>query len=43
MEEHPTEMYYRGRAPMTIVEGTSQIQLGLIAKGVSVTISGGTE
>jgi alkylation response protein AidB-like acyl-CoA dehydrogenase len=34
MEEHPTEMYYRDARQLTIVEGTSQIQLGLIAKGV---------
>ena len=34
MEEHPTEMFYRDARQLTIVEGTSQIQLGLIAKGV---------
>jgi hypothetical protein len=34
MEEHPTEMYYRDARQLTIVEGTSQIQLGLIARGV---------
>ena len=34
MEEHPTEQYYRDARQLTIVEGTSQIQLGLIAKGV---------
>jgi alkylation response protein AidB-like acyl-CoA dehydrogenase len=34
MEEHPTEMYYRDARQLTIVEGTSQVQLGLIAKGV---------
>ena len=34
MEEHPTEQWYRDAKQLTIVEGTSQIQLGLIAKGV---------
>ncbi|HEY5439196.1 MAG TPA: acyl-CoA dehydrogenase family protein [Acidimicrobiales bacterium] len=34
MEEHPVELYYRDAAQLRIVEGTSQIQLGLIAKGV---------
>ena len=34
MEEHPTEMYYRDARQLTIVEGTSQVQLGLIGKGV---------
>ena len=34
MEEHPTEQYYRDAAQLRIVEGTSQIQLGLIGKGV---------
>src|SRR3954451_20099172 len=34
MEEHPTELWYRDAKQLTIVEGTSQIQLGLIAKGV---------
>jgi alkylation response protein AidB-like acyl-CoA dehydrogenase len=34
MEEHPTELYYRDARQLTIVEGTSQVQLGLIAKGV---------
>ena len=34
MEEHPTEQYYRDARQLTIVEGTSQVQLGLIAKGV---------
>jgi alkylation response protein AidB-like acyl-CoA dehydrogenase len=34
MEEHPVEMYYRDARQLTIVEGTSQVQLGLIAKGV---------
>jgi alkylation response protein AidB-like acyl-CoA dehydrogenase len=34
MEDHPMELYYRDAKQLTIVEGTSQIQLGLIAKGV---------
>lgn len=34
MEEHPTELWYRDAKQLTIVEGTSQVQLGLIAKGV---------
>jgi alkylation response protein AidB-like acyl-CoA dehydrogenase len=34
MEEHPTELYYRDARQLTIVEGTSQVQLGLIGKGV---------
>lgn len=34
MEDHPTELWYRDAKQLTIVEGTSQIQLGLIAKGV---------
>ncbi len=34
MKEHPTELWYRDARQLTIVEGTSQIQLGLIAKGV---------
>ena len=34
MEDHPVEQYYRDARQLTIVEGTSQIQLGLIAKGV---------
>jgi alkylation response protein AidB-like acyl-CoA dehydrogenase len=34
MEEHPTEQYYRDARQLTIVEGTSQVQLGLIGKGV---------
>ncbi len=34
MEEHPTELYYRDARQLTIVEGTSQVQLGLIARGV---------
>jgi hypothetical protein len=34
MQDHPTELWYRDARQLTIVEGTSQIQLGLIAKGV---------
>ena len=34
MEEHPTELYYRDARQLTIVEGTTQVQLGLIARGV---------
>ncbi len=34
MEDHPTELWYRDAKQLTIVEGTSQIQLGLIARGV---------
>jgi alkylation response protein AidB-like acyl-CoA dehydrogenase len=34
MKEHPTELHYRDARQLTIVEGTSQIQLGLIARGV---------
>lgn len=34
MSDHPTELYYRDAKQLTIVEGTSQIQLNLIARGV---------
>lgn len=34
MKEHPTELWYRDARQLTIVEGTSQVQLGLIARGV---------
>jgi alkylation response protein AidB-like acyl-CoA dehydrogenase len=34
MQDHPMEQYYRDARQLTIVEGTSQVQLGLIAKGV---------
>jgi alkylation response protein AidB-like acyl-CoA dehydrogenase len=34
MKDHPTEQYYRDAKQLTIVEGTTQVQLGLIAKGV---------
>jgi hypothetical protein len=34
MTEHPTEQWYRDAKQLTIVEGTSQVQLGLVARGV---------
>jgi alkylation response protein AidB-like acyl-CoA dehydrogenase len=34
MKDHMTELYYRDAKQLTIVEGTTQIQLGLIASGV---------
>ena len=34
MEDHPTEQWYRDAKQLTIVEGTSQVQLDLIARGV---------
>ncbi len=34
MKDHPTELWYRDARQLTIVEGTSQVQLGLIARGV---------
>jgi hypothetical protein len=34
MEDQPTELWYRDAKQLTIVEGTSQVQLGLIARGV---------
>jgi alkylation response protein AidB-like acyl-CoA dehydrogenase len=34
MRDHPLELYYRDAKQLTIVEGTSQIQLGLVARGV---------
>ncbi|MHB8670102.1 MAG: acyl-CoA dehydrogenase family protein [Acidimicrobiales bacterium] len=34
MKDHPLELYYRDARQLTIVEGTSQVQLGLIARGV---------
>lgn len=34
MKDHPTELFYRDAKQLTIVEGTSQVQLGLIAKAV---------
>ncbi len=34
MKDHPTELWYRDARQLTIVEGTSQVQLGLIGKGV---------
>ncbi len=34
MKDHPLEMFYRDAKQLTIVEGTTQVQLGLIARGV---------
>jgi alkylation response protein AidB-like acyl-CoA dehydrogenase len=34
MTDHMTELFYRDAKQLTIVEGTSQIQLGLIARGL---------
>ncbi|MEY2478200.1 MAG: hypothetical protein QOG87_3515 [Actinomycetota bacterium] len=34
MKDHLTELYYRDAKQLTIVEGTTQVQLGLIGKGV---------
>jgi hypothetical protein len=34
MKDHLTELYYRDARQLTIVEGTSEVQLGLIARGV---------
>jgi alkylation response protein AidB-like acyl-CoA dehydrogenase len=34
MRDHPLEQHYRDAKQLTIVEGTSQIQLGLVARGV---------
>jgi alkylation response protein AidB-like acyl-CoA dehydrogenase len=34
MEDHPAELWYRDAKQLTIVEGTSQVQLGLISRGV---------
>lgn len=34
MKDHMTELYYRDARQLTIVEGTSQVQLGLIGRGV---------
>jgi hypothetical protein len=34
MEDHPTEQWYRDAKQLTIVEGTSQVQLDLIGRGV---------
>jgi alkylation response protein AidB-like acyl-CoA dehydrogenase len=34
MKDHLTELWYRDARQLTIVEGTSQVQLGLIARGV---------
>jgi hypothetical protein len=34
MQDHPVEQYYRDAKQLTIVEGTTQIQLDLISRGV---------
>jgi alkylation response protein AidB-like acyl-CoA dehydrogenase len=34
MKDHPTELWYRDARQLTIVEGTSQVQLGLVGRGV---------
>jgi alkylation response protein AidB-like acyl-CoA dehydrogenase len=34
MKDHMTELYYRDARQLTIVEGTTQVQLGLIGRGV---------
>lgn len=34
MKDHLTELYYRDAKQLTIVEGTTQVQLGLIGRGV---------
>jgi alkylation response protein AidB-like acyl-CoA dehydrogenase len=34
MQDHPLELFYRDAKQLTIVEGTTQVQLGLIARGV---------
>ncbi len=34
MKDHPTEMHYRDARQLTIVEGTTQVQLDLIGRGV---------
>jgi alkylation response protein AidB-like acyl-CoA dehydrogenase len=34
MKDHMTELYYRDAKQLTIVEGTTQVQLGLIGRGV---------
>jgi hypothetical protein len=34
MKDHATELYYRDARQLTIVEGTTQVQLGLIGRGV---------
>jgi alkylation response protein AidB-like acyl-CoA dehydrogenase len=34
MKDHPLELHYRDAKQLTIVEGTTQVQLGLIARGV---------
>jgi alkylation response protein AidB-like acyl-CoA dehydrogenase len=34
MQDHPLELYYRDAKQLTIVEGTTQVQLALVARGV---------
>ncbi len=34
MKDHPMELFYRDARQLTIVEGTTQVQLGLISRGV---------
>ena len=34
MEDHPAEQWYHDAKQLTIVEGTSQVQLGLVGRGV---------
>ena len=34
MQDHPVEQFYRDARQLTIVEGTTQVQLGLIGRGV---------
>jgi alkylation response protein AidB-like acyl-CoA dehydrogenase len=34
MQDQPVEMYYRDAPQLTIVEGTSQVQLGLIGRAI---------
>jgi hypothetical protein len=34
MKDHMTELYYRDARQLTIVEGTTQIQKGIIARGL---------
>ena len=43
MKDHPLELYYRDAKQLTIVEGTTQVQLGLIAAACSTMICGGTD
>ena len=43
MKDHPTELYYRDAKQLTIVEGTSQVQLGSSPAACSTTTCGGTD